>query len=74
MKNQIKIGDRIRDLEDVDCYYEGVVVSVEPLIYRIDTIVWDGESETVLTNEETRPKWWLHYILNQGEWNQIKLN
>ena len=46
MKINIEIGDKIRDIEDGDCYFEGIVVELNPLKYKITNIVWGGEIDT----------------------------
>ena len=49
----MKIGDKIRDIEDGDCYYEGVVVGLNPLKYRIINILWCGEIDSSINGELT---------------------
>jgi len=54
------IGDKIRDVEDEDSYYEGVVVSLNPLSYRITKVVWCGEEEKDMVNLISTIQWnWL---------------
>ena len=57
--NDLSIGDRIRDIEDGDCYYEGVVVSLTPLKYKITNIVWCDEIDTSMNGKFIAPKWWI---------------
>lgn len=58
-ENDLKIGDTIRDMEDNDCYYEGVVVSLNPLKYKIQRTVWDGEEgPDEMIGRITEQMWW----------------
>lgn len=59
----MKIGDKIRDIEDLDCYYEGVIIQLIPLRYRITKIVWCGELDDSKNNEITGLLWWKTEIL-----------
>ena len=61
----IKVGDKIRDIEDNDCYFEGVVVSMDGdnvSSYKLERVVWNGELETKGDNDEIgtviKPRWW----------------
>ncbi len=40
--SELKIGDLIRDIEDGDCLFEGVIVSLNPIQYEVKRIIWDG--------------------------------
>ena len=53
-----EVGDVIRDSEDRDCYYQGVVVSCEPLIYEITGIVWNGVPSDNMNGSRLRLAWW----------------
>ena len=61
----MKIGDRIKDIEDGDCYFEGVVVSLNPLKYKVDRVIWD---DCDILNDDfigkvITPRWyWLEKI------------
>jgi len=59
----MKIGDKIRDIEDGDCYYEGIVVELNPMKYKINNIVWCDEIDDSMNGQITEPKWW--YIENE---------
>ena len=54
----MKIGDKIRDIEDGDCYYEGVVVELNPMKYEITNIIWDGEIDDSMNGQVIKQKWW----------------
>ena len=54
----MNIGDRIKDIEDGDCYYEGVVVQLNPLKYKITNTVWCGEIDNSMNGQIIECKWW----------------
>ena len=56
----MNVGDRIRDIEDGDCYFEGVIVSLNPIKYKIEKIIWGGERdrESAMVGQETEQIWW----------------
>jgi len=61
---KIKIGHVIRDIEDGDCYYQGVVVSLNPVKYRITNILWCDEIDDSMNGEVIELKWWQVQVLN----------
>lgn len=61
----MKIGDKIRDIEDGDCYYEGIIVSLNPIKYKLTGIVWNGEEEKIENNVITCSKWWYLELANE---------
>lgn len=58
MNIDIEIGSKIRDIEDGDCYFEGVVMELNPLKYKITNIVWGGEIDTSMNGQVIQPRWW----------------
>jgi hypothetical protein len=75
MKTEIKIGDRIKSIEDGDCFYIGVVTSINgnptyddlqpDLKMLIEKCIWCGEDET--DNEYIGkiidfPEYWIQQI------------
>ena len=64
---EAKIGDKIRDIEDGDCYFEGVVTRVSPLQYLLNRIVWNGEEEpdSNLIGQEITPRRWFVKKVNE---------
>ena len=69
MNIDIEIGSKIRDVEDGDCYYEGVVVELIPLRYKITNIIWGGEIDTSMNGQVIQPKWWyIELIETQNEY------
>ena len=66
------IGDVIRDIEDGDCYYEGVVVSINPIQYKITKILWCNELDNSMDGEISELKWWILEKLIGLKW--VRLN
>jgi hypothetical protein len=58
-----EINDKIKDIEDSDCYYEGIVTGYNE--YLVTKIVWCGEqiNESPL-NEIITFKWWKQEKIN----------
>ena len=67
----MKIGDKIRDVEDGDCYYEGVVVQLDPLKYKITNVLWNNEFETEHNGTVIELKWWYVEVLKDNAWIQL---
>lgn len=66
------IGDIIRDIEDGDCYYEGIVVSVNPLRYKITNTLWCNELDNSMNGEVLELKWWILEKFDGLKW--VRLN
>ena len=64
----MEIGDKIRDVEDGDCYFEGIVVSLNPITYKITSIVWCNEIDDSMNGEITELRWWRILVLKDGRW------
>lgn len=62
----MKVGDRIRDIEDGDCYFEGIITEVnsEFIKYKVDLVIWNGENylDDEYIEKEIEPIWW--YVKN----------
>lgn len=59
----MKIGDKIRDVEDGDCYNEGIateMVDGKVTKYILTKIIWSGEEDKndERLNTEISPEWW----------------
>jgi hypothetical protein len=65
MNTDMEIGDKIRDIEDGDCYYEGVVVELIPIKYKITNIVWGGKVDTSMNGQVIELKWWQVELVEQ---------
>lgn len=72
----MKIGDRIRDIEDGDCYYEGIVCEItnDDIFYKVDKIFWDGgfDLNSEILNTVISLKWWICEVYENGNWIEIK--
>ena len=46
----LKIGDKIKDTEDTDCYFVGEVVKLNTFggveYYKVTQVIWNGEDYT----------------------------
>lgn len=62
----MKVGDRIMDIEDSDCYFEGIITKVngQSIKYKVDLVIWNGENylDDEYIGKEIEPIWW--YIKN----------
>ena len=67
----MKIGDKIRDIEDGDCYYEGVVVQLNPLKYKITTILWCDEVDNSMNGHVIGLKWWKVELYKNSKWVNV---
>ena len=60
----LKIGDKIKDTEDGDCYFVGEVLALDSIggvkFYRLIQIIWNGEEDTEsnLIGQIISPCWW----------------
>lgn len=68
---ELNIGDIIRDVEDSDCYFEGVVVEINPVKYRITSSVWNGEIDNSANGLLSELKWWELEKLHNNKWIQL---
>ena len=68
----MKIGDKIRDVEDGDCYYEGIVVQLDPVKYKITNIIWSNEVRPYQNGTVLELTWWYVEVLKDNAWIQLK--
>ena len=60
----LKIGDKIKDTEDGDCYFVGEVVKLNTFggveYYKVTQVIWNGEDYTDddYIGQIIEPKWW----------------
>ena len=60
----LKIGDKIKDTEDTDCYFVGEVVMLNTFggveYYKVIQVIWNGEDYTDddLIGQVIAPRWW----------------
>jgi hypothetical protein len=67
----MEIGDKIRDIEDGDCYYEGVIVGLKPLKYKVTNIIWCGEIFNSMNGQVIELKWWKVEVFKNDEWVNV---
>jgi|TARA_R110001606_G_C14907984_1_gene594925 hypothetical protein len=67
----MKIGDKIRDIEDGDCYYEGIIVELNPLRYKVTNILWCNEIDNSMNGEIIGLKWWQVELFKNNEWINV---
>lgn len=67
----IELGDKIRDIEDSDCYFEGLIVYLIPLRYKIIKIIWNNEIDNSRNGEITESNWWFLEIFKNNNWIKI---
>ena len=68
----IKVGDRIRDVEDSDCYFEGIVTALSPFSYLCDKVVWNGEEDNGdPVGCEVYKQWWVIQKHVDGKWIDV---
>ena len=60
----LKIGDKIKDTEDGDCYFVGKVVKLNTFggveYYKVTQVIWNGEDykDDDLIGQVIAPRWW----------------
>lgn len=60
----LKIGDKIKDTEDGDCYFVGEVTKLNTFggveYYKVTQVIWNGEDYTDddLIGQVIAPRWW----------------
>ena len=60
----LKIGDKIKDTEDTDCYFVGEVTKLNWFggveYYRVTQVIWDNidHKDDKLIGQVISPRWW----------------
>jgi hypothetical protein len=60
----LKIGDKIKDTEDGDCYFVGEVVKLNRFngveYYKVTQVIWNGidHKDDKLIGQVIAPRWW----------------
>ena len=60
----LKIGHKIKDTEDSDCYFVGDVVKINRFggveYYKVIQVIWNGEDykDDDLIGQIIAPRWW----------------
>ena len=64
MKGKMKVGDKIQDIEDGDCYFEGIVTEINTFgnvkTYEVTKVLWSGEDfkDDENIGKTIEPMWW----------------
>lgn len=64
MKGKMKVGDKIQDIEDGDCYFEGIVTEINTFgnvkTYEVTKVIWSGEDfkDDENIGKIIEPNWW----------------
>lgn len=64
MKGKMKVGDKIQDIEDGDCYFEGIVTEINTFggvkTYKVTKVIWSGEDfkDDENIGKTIEPMWW----------------
>lgn len=64
MKRKMKVGDKIKDIEDGDCYFEGIVTEINTFggvkTYKVTKVLWCGEDfkDDENIGKIIEPMWW----------------
>ena len=64
MKGKMKVGDKIQDIEDGDCYFEGIVTEINTFgnvkTYQVTKVIWSGEDfkDDENIGKTIEPMWW----------------
>ncbi len=65
------LGDMIRDIEDGDCYYEGIVVSLNPIAYKVTQVLWCNELDNTMNGEILELQWYCLEKLHGNKWFRL---
>lgn len=66
----LKVGDKIKDVEDGDCYFVGVVTKLNAFKgvqeYKVTQVIWNGKEwkEDEYLGQIIEPKWWYIQLYN----------
>lgn len=66
----LKVGDKIKDVEDGDCYFVGVVTKLNAFKgvkeYKVTQVIWNGKEwkEDEYLGQTIEPKWWYIKLYN----------
>jgi len=68
----LTIGDKIRDIEDGDCFYEGIVTGLNPVKYKITNILWNNEVDKSMNGQEIKLSWYIIQVYKNDKWINYK--
>jgi hypothetical protein len=68
----LKVGTKIKDVEDGDCYFVGVVTELNQFkgvkTYKVTQVIWDGKEylDDEYIGQTIEPKWWYIQLYNSA--------
>jgi len=68
----LKIGSKIKDVEDGDCYFVGVVTELNQFkgvkTYKVTQVIWDDKEwlDDEYIGQTIEPKWWYIQLYNSA--------
>jgi hypothetical protein len=68
----LKVGSKIKDVEDGDCYFVGVVTELNEFkgvkTYKVTQVVWNDIEwlEDEYIGQTIEPKWWYIQLYNSA--------
>jgi hypothetical protein len=68
----LKVGSKIKDVEDGDCYFVGVVTELNQFkgvkTYKVTQVIWNDKEwlEDEYIGQTIEPKWWYIQLYNSA--------
>jgi hypothetical protein len=68
----LKVGSKIKDVEDGDCYFVGVVTELNQFkgvkTYKVTQVIWDDKEwlDDEYIGKTIEPKWWYIQLYNSA--------
>jgi hypothetical protein len=68
----LKVGTKIKDVEDGDCYFVGVVTELNQFkgvkTYKVTQVIWDDKEwlDDEYIGQTIEPKWWYIQLYNSA--------
>jgi hypothetical protein len=68
----LKVGSKIKDVEDSDCYFVGVVTELNQFkgvkTYKVTQVIWDDKEwlDDEYIGQTIEPKWWYIQLYNSA--------
>lgn len=67
----IKVGDYIKDIEDGDCYFYGIVSSIHPINYVVLVDFWDGVFHPAKSLDAIPLQWSELEVFRNDKWHKV---
>ena len=68
----LKVGSKIKDVEDGDCYFVGVVTELNQFkgvkTYKVTQVIWNDKEwlDDEYIGQTIEPKWWYIQLYNSA--------